>query len=114
MNDPAIIEGPEDAARREALARQRFWVISLFRLSGALVILFGMAISLQRFGWVQGDKAKWMGIIVSTVGFIQFIIVPRMLIRAFATPRDMSGKETSGSETSGDETSGDETAGDRS
>ena len=31
---------------------------------------------------------QWMGIIVSTVGFIQFLIVPRMLARAFATPKD--------------------------
>ncbi len=74
--------------RKAALARQRFWIISLFRLSGALIILFGMAISLERFGWVQGDKAKWMGVIVSAVGFIQFIIVPRLLIRAFATPSE--------------------------
>jgi NhaP-type Na+/H+ or K+/H+ antiporter len=96
MNENTPIESPEELARRDALSRQRFWIISLFRLSGALIILFGMAISLQRFGWVQGDKAKWMGIIVSTMGFVQFIIVPRMLIRAFATPREMSGKETTG------------------
>lgn len=87
MNDPVLPESPEQAERRAALARQRFWIISLFRLSGALILLFGMAISLQRFGWVQGEKAKWMGLIVSVAGFLQFIIVPRMLIRAFATPR---------------------------
>lgn len=85
MSQPA----PDDeAARRAAAAKQRFYIIGLFRLSGALVIIFGMAISMERFGWVQGDKAKWMGVIVSTVGFIQFMIVPRMLARAFATPRD--------------------------
>jgi len=79
-------ESPEAAARRTAAAKQRFFAISLFRLSGAFILLFGMAISLERFDWVQGDKAKWMGIIMSTVGFIQFMIVPRMLARAFATP----------------------------
>lgn len=77
-------------AQRAAAARQRFWVISLFRLSGALILIFGMAIAMHRFSWVQGDKAKWMGVIVATVGFIQFILVPRMLARAFATPRDKS------------------------
>lgn len=82
---------PSDAAaqaRRAAAAKQRFYAIGLFRLSGAFILLFGMAISLERFDWVQGDKAKWMGVIVSTVGFIQFLIVPRMLARAFATPKD--------------------------
>jgi hypothetical protein len=89
MNDPTDPgpESPQAAARRAAAARQRFWMIGLFRLSGAFIIIFGMAISMQRFGWVQGDKAKWMGVIVSTVGFVQFIIVPRLLARAFATPR---------------------------
>jgi hypothetical protein len=48
--------------------------------------MFGIAISLQRFGWVQGDKAKWMGLIVSIAGFFQFLIVPRLLARAWATP----------------------------
>jgi uncharacterized membrane protein YcjF (UPF0283 family) len=88
MSDPTPIDTPEAAARRAALARQRFFMIGLFRLSGAAILLFGMAISLQRFGWVQGNKAKWMGIIVSTVGFIQFMLVPRMLARAFATPKE--------------------------
>lgn len=87
MTDPTQIETPEAAARRAALAKQRFFMIGLFRLSGALIVLFGMAISLQRFGWVQGDKAKWLGLIVSCVGFFQFVLVPRMLARAFATPR---------------------------
>ncbi|HEY1125781.1 MAG TPA: hypothetical protein VGE65_09110 [Sphingobium sp.] len=76
-----------DAARRAAAAKQRFFAISLFRLSGAFILMFGIAISLQRFGWVQGDKAKWMGLIVSIVGFFQFLIVPRLLARAWATPR---------------------------
>jgi hypothetical protein len=75
-----------DAARRAALAKQRFFALSLFGLSGVFILLFGMAISLGRFDWVQGDKAKWMGLIVSVVGFIQFVIVPRMLAGMFATP----------------------------
>jgi hypothetical protein len=77
-----------DPTSSGAAAKQRFFAIALFRLSGAIILIFGMAISLERFEFVQGDKAKWMGIIVSTVGFIQFILVPRLLARAFATPKD--------------------------
>jgi hypothetical protein len=36
---------------------------------------------------VDSDKAKWLGLIVSIVGFFQYFIVPRLLARAFATPR---------------------------
>lgn len=77
-----------DEARRAALARQRFFLIGLVRLSGALILLFGMAISLQRFGWVRGDTAKWVGLVVSLAGLVLFAIVPRKLARAFATPRE--------------------------
>jgi hypothetical protein len=78
---------PAGAARRAAAAKQRFFMIGLFRLSGALILIFGIAIGMEKFGWVQGEKAKWMGVIVASVGFFQFMIVPRMLARAFATPK---------------------------
>lgn len=90
QNVPAAVDAEQaeaDAARRAALAKQRFFALSLFRLSGVFILLFGMAISLERFDWVQGDKAKWMGLIISSVGFFQFLVVPRMLARAFATPK---------------------------
>jgi hypothetical protein len=76
-----------EAVRRAAAAKQRFFMIALFRLSGALILIFGIAIGMENFAWVQGDKAKWMGVIVASVGFFQFMIVPRMLARAFATPK---------------------------
>ena len=78
---------PEATARASA-ARTRFFAISLFRLSGVFILLFGVLIMLQHYDWVQGEKAKWMGFIVSCVGFIQTIVVPRLLLRAWATPRD--------------------------
>ena len=76
-----------DPVAAERAARQRFYVISWFRLSGALILVFGIAIAQQHFGWVTGQKARMMGVIVATVGFIQMVLVPRILIRAFATPK---------------------------
>lgn len=78
MTDPII--DPEKAAR------QRHFIIGLFRLSGAFVVMFGFLIMMQRFGWVHGTKAKTMGAIIAFAGLFQFLIVPRMLIRAFRTP----------------------------
>ncbi|HEX7782350.1 MAG TPA: hypothetical protein VF509_06055 [Sphingobium sp.] len=72
--------------REDKAARQRFLIINLFRLSGVFIVMFGFLIMMQRFGWVQGDKAKIMGAIVATVGMVQTIIVPRMLLRAWRTP----------------------------
>lgn len=88
MTTPEPAPGPEtDAAAREAAARQRFFALSLFRLSGVVLVMFGFAIMLQRFGWVQGDKAKLMGAIVATVGMVQTLVVPRLLARAWRSPR---------------------------
>jgi len=77
---------PQDQAAREAAAKQRFFIIGLFRLAGAVIVMVGFAIMLQRFGWVQGQKAKIMGAIVAVVGLFQFMIVPRMLLSAWRTP----------------------------
>lgn len=83
---PEILPAPDPAAAERA-ARQRFYAISLFRLSGAMILVFGLAIAQQHFGWVSGQKARIMGVIVATVGFIQMVVVPRILISAFATPK---------------------------
>jgi hypothetical protein len=70
----------------EKVARQRFFAIGLFRLSGALIVMFGFLILMQRFGWVQGGKAKAMGSIFVLVGLFQFIVVPRLLLALFRKP----------------------------
>lgn len=74
---------PVDA---EKAARQRLLFINLFRLSGVFILMFGFLIIMQRFGWVQGGKAKALGAIIATVGLIQTIVIPRVLLRAWRTP----------------------------
>lgn len=80
MTEPDPISDPA------AAARQRHFIIGLFRLSGVFILMFGFLIMMQRFGWVQGQKAKAMGGIIATIGFIQTVIVPRVLYRAWRTP----------------------------
>lgn len=70
----------------EKVARQRFFAIGLFRLSGAFIVMFGFLILSQRFSWVQGNKAKAMGAIFVLVGLFQFVIVPRLLLALFRKP----------------------------
>jgi hypothetical protein len=70
----------------EKAARQRHFALGLFRLSGALLVMFGFLVLMQRFSWVQGGKAKAMGIIFVMVGLFQFIIVPRLLLALFRKP----------------------------
>ncbi len=85
--DTPAVETEADRIAREKAARTRFFAIGLFRLSGALILVFGLAIAMQRFGWVQGQNAKIMGTIFIFVGSIQMILVPRLLLQAWRTPR---------------------------
>jgi hypothetical protein len=82
-SDPAT---PEDARVRETAARQRFFALGLFRLSGVVLVMFGFLIMMQRFAWVQGADAKMMGAIIACVGLGQAIIIPRILVRAWRSP----------------------------
>ena len=71
----------------EKIARQRHFAIGLFRLSGALIVMFGFLAIMQRFTWVQGDKAKAFGAIMVIVGLFQFVIVPRLMLALFKRSR---------------------------
>ncbi|MBB6123880.1 hypothetical protein [Sphingobium subterraneum] len=89
MTDPDFPPAPEPtAAQREAAAKQRFIALNLFRLSGVAIVMFGFLIMMERFGFVAGQKAKIMGAIIATVGLFQTIVVPRILVRAWRTPRE--------------------------
>ncbi len=84
MTDPLPLTNEQKA--REAAARQRFFAIGLFRLSGVFILMFGFLIMLEKFSFVSGQKAELMGAIIATVGMFQTIIVPRILARAWRTP----------------------------
>ncbi|ATI81735.1 MULTISPECIES: hypothetical protein [Sphingobium] len=71
----------------EKIARQRHFALGLFRLSGAFLVMFGFLAIMQRFSWVQGDKAKAFGLIMVVAGLFQFIIVPRLMLALFKRSR---------------------------
>jgi hypothetical protein len=71
----------------EKIARQRHFALGLFRLSGAVLVMFGFLAIMQRFSWVQGDKAKAFGLIMVVAGLFQFIIVPRLMLALFKRSR---------------------------
>lgn len=77
---------PPPSIDPEKAARQRHFALGLFRLSGALIVMFGFMILMQRFSWVQGGKAKAMGAIFVMVGLFQFVVIPRLLAALFRRP----------------------------
>ncbi|MDF0546129.1 hypothetical protein PX699_27610 [Sphingobium sp. H39-3-25] len=82
---PIVPAPPLTPEQKERIARQRYFAIGLFRLSGVFVLMFGFLIIMQRFSWVQGDKAKMMGAILSVVGLVQTLVIPRLLLAAISS-----------------------------
>ncbi|GAO39902.1 hypothetical protein SCH01S_39_01870 [Sphingomonas changbaiensis NBRC 104936] len=67
----------------DSQARNRFLAISLLRLAGALLILFGLVIAAGRLPEVP----RLVGIIAVLVGALDFALVPLMLARRWRTPK---------------------------
>ncbi len=80
-------ESDQDRAAREAAAKQRFFALGIVRLAGIPLIVFGFLLLMQRVSFLPPDKAKVAGIIFTVVGLFQSIMVPRMLTRAWRTPK---------------------------
>lgn len=76
----------EKAARAKA-AKQRFFALSLFRLSGIAILAVAYLIILGQFDFVSGQKAKTLGAIIAAIGLVQTIVVPRLLASIWRTPR---------------------------
>lgn len=70
---------------QEKLERNRFLVLNVVRISGALMILFALAIISKGFL----DLPKEAGYAIFFVGIIDFIVAPLLLARAWSTPKDL-------------------------
>lgn len=64
-------------------ARNRFFAIALLRLSGALLVMFGLVIAAGRFE----SLPRFAGIVMVVVGAVDFALVPVLLARRWRTPK---------------------------
>ncbi|MGE0775338.1 MAG: hypothetical protein AB7G25_16565 [Sphingomonadaceae bacterium] len=69
---------------QDRLARSRFIILTIMRASGVVMMLLGMGIIGTRI--VQ--PSDLIGGIVFFVGFLDSLILPRILIRKWRTPPD--------------------------
>jgi hypothetical protein len=65
----------------DALARNRFFALSLLRIAGALLIMAGLVIAAGRF-----ESLPPLAVMV-LVGAIDFALVPLWLARRWRTPK---------------------------
>lgn len=67
----------------DSQARNRFAIISLTRLAGAFLLMFGIVAASGRFASVP----KEAGILLTFLGAFGFALAPRMLARRWRSPR---------------------------
>lgn len=66
----------------EDKARQRFLILSLIRLSGVVLAIFGIAIVAGKV-----DLPLAAGYVLIAAGAIDSLVLPAVLMKAWATPR---------------------------
>ena len=76
---------PEQQA---ALARQRHFAISIMRFTGVAMVMLGIAAMVGRVPGFEGDTGRYAGFVISAIGLLDFAVVPRLMARRWATPRD--------------------------
>lgn len=62
-------------------ARARYYVIALHRLAGAVMLALGLAVFADMLDW-----GRPVGAVLLFFGFLDFLVVPRMLARKWRTP----------------------------
>ncbi len=75
---------PEQLA---ALAKQRHFAISIMRFTGVALVMFGIAAMVGRPGF-EGDMGRYAGFAISAIGLLDFAVVPRLMARRWASPRE--------------------------
>lgn len=70
----------------DALAKKRFFAITMMRLIGAIFVLAGFV--LIRGGWaLAGQPAdRWIGTAVVLIGAFDFAVMPKILARRWRSP----------------------------
>ena len=62
-------------------AKARFFALGLIRLSGALMVLFGLLITERRV-----DLPWILGVVLTVFGFFDVFVMPKLLARRWRTP----------------------------
>ena len=76
----------QEAGAADALAKKRFFAITLMRLMGALLILAGFVL-IRGAVVLDGQPAdRWIGVAVVLVGVFDFAVMPRILARRWRSP----------------------------
>lgn len=78
----------DDAAAKEALAKQRFLVITMTRLGGAVMVV----IALMQINGVMDWMPEMLSYLLLAFGIVEFFYLPIILARRWSTAPEDSPK----------------------
>ena len=72
----------------ESRAKQRHFAMALIRFTGVGLVMLGIAAMVGRLPGLEGDVGRYVGFGISIIGLLDFAVVPRLMARRWASPRD--------------------------
>ncbi|WP_447952317.1 hypothetical protein [Sphingopyxis chilensis] len=73
----------------DALARKRFFAITLMRLMGAAFVMIGFILIGGGFTFAGQPADRWIGVAIVLVGAFDFAAMPLLLARRWRSPKEL-------------------------
>lgn len=73
----------------DALARKRFFAITIMRLMGAILVLAGFVLIRGGVELAGQPTDRWIGVAVVLVGAFDFAVFPLLLARRWRSSKDL-------------------------
>jgi len=73
----------------DALARKRFFALTIMRLMGVAFIAIGFILMSGGFALVGQPTDRWIGAAIVLVGAFDFAVMPLLLARRWRSPKEL-------------------------
>lgn len=73
----------------DALARKRFFALSIMRLMGAALVAIGFILIGGGFALAGQPADRWIGAAIVLVGAFDFAVMPLLLARRWRSPKEL-------------------------
>ncbi len=73
----------------DALAKKRFFALSIMRLMGAAFVAIGFILITGGFSLAGQPTDRWIGVAIVLVGAFDFAVMPLLLARRWRSPKKL-------------------------
>lgn len=73
----------------DALAKKRFFALSIMRLMGAAFVAIGFILIGGGFSLAGQPADRWIGVAVVLIGAFDFAVMPLILARRWRSPKEL-------------------------